>query len=96
VLVEHPFWSPHLYPSTPSPSGTATSSSAAPAATLTAPPPPRLSPLSLTHVSNIARNGGAVDRWGEEMQAERGRLSAMLKGIQEREAKVAALRDKRV
>jgi hypothetical protein len=90
-LVEHAFWSPHLY--------------APPSAALLAslpPPPPqqqqpaaqapqRLLPLSLTHVSNIARHGGAEDRWGQEMDAERARLAATLAAIKLREARVAAL-----
>ena len=102
ALVEHAFWSPHLYAPcggpAPAPAAAPPPTGAPPPAALLpppTPPPPRLlRPFTLVHISNLARNGGATDAWGEELEAERARLTSTLLAVKGREARIAALSGK--
>ncbi len=105
-LVEHPFWSPHLYPSSAGPPPPEPQHQQHQRAKLReggkweahfaplpgAPPPPRLFPLTLTHVSNLDRNGCEADKWKEELRFEQHRVAATQQRIGEREGRLASLR----
>lgn len=96
-LVPHPFWSPHLYPTTPS---SPQQGGGGEHRALSPSPPPPLSssssfPISLTHVTNVGRNGGggiAQGVWREALEVEKKRFTRTQEKLVERGEVIRELR----